>query len=369
MSPVLGILAKDVGLAIGAGVLYELVSDYISKPSSPASSPTIPISKRTSKISPKTALKQNLGLYASGVASSLSKTSSVVSEAVTAGKTAVEAFSAEQSQKTSELATVSSSSPLLTNQVYMKDSIDKLVDAINTNSLISASVFGTLDGNLSAIGSSLTSISGTLIEISDNYSKELYNTDDLPYIDQETYYKMLADSGLGFFEINDLIEQENMLYNSLVSQGYEYDDIKAQIQNWRKYTVPISAQLGVEKELSGVSRQPRVDGNGKTASSSFPAIDLTKLDEFAVSQKAVNDYLTTPSAIKDLDGNTIASVKPLEAQSIKNITDARYKTDVNNFEASEADYDDMFDGSLPDISSIFTYDKLTTRLLDIQGSL
>lgn len=346
-------------LALGAS--YAVVNNYISKPTSSGSSPTIPTSRRSPAKSSKTQQKESLSNYATGVGGVLAAAAAVVGSVVTSGKESAESASTAQTSKTSELLGVSNASPLLTNQVYMKDSIDKLIDAINANTLVSASVFGTLDANMSAIGSSLTSISATLIEVADNYKKEINNTDDLPYINQEDYYKMLKESGqLGFTEINDLIRQEDMLYESLVNQGYEYDDIKAQIQNWRKYTVPISGQFSVEKELAGISKPPRVNSDGSSAGSS--ALELPNVEKWAESQLGINQYLTTPSDIKDLDGNTVASMKPIEAQSVKNITDARYKTDENNFELDDTDFDDMF--TMPDISSIFKFDKKSVRLQD-----
>lgn len=360
-------LLIPIAEALALGALYEVANNYINKSSSPDTTPTIPTSRRSPLKSPKTLQKQALSNYASGIGAVLSQSSTSLKTALNEGKTSAEASSALQVSKTSELLGVSNASPLLTNQVYMKDSIDKLIDAINANTLVSASVFGTLDANMSAIGSSLTSISATLIEVSDNYKKDISNTDDLPYINQDDYYDMLAESGMSFEDRNDLIAQENMLYESLVNSGYEYDEIKAQIQNWRKYTVPISGQLSVEKELAGISKLPRVDSNGSSVS--VPSLELPNVEKWAESQIGINDYLTTSSAIKDLDGNIIANMKPIEAQSAKNITEAKYRTDLNNFEMSDSDYDDMFDGDFPDISSIFNFEKKSDRLTILKASL
>lgn len=352
-------LLIPIAEALALGASYAVVNNYISKNSgSGGSAPVIPTSRRSPATASKTLQKQALSNYASGVGAVLASASALVNSAVSSGKESAESASTAQIAKTSELLDVSNASPLLTNQVYMKDSIDKLIDAINANTLVSASVFGTLDANMSAIGSSLTSISATLIEVADNYKRDISNTDDLPYINQDDYYNMLKESGMSFEERNNLISQENMLYESLVNQDYEYDDIKAQIQNWRKYTVPISGQLSVEKELAGISKSPRVNSDGNSAGSS--ALELPNVEKWAESQIGINNYLTTPSAIKDLDGNVIANMKPIEAQSVKNITDAKYKTDANNFELDDVDYDDMF--TMPDISSIFQFDKKSVRL-------
>lgn len=359
-------LLIPIAEALAVGAAYNVVNNYITKPTSAGSSTLIiPTSRRISKTSAKITQKKALGDYALGVGGILAATTATLTSSLSSGKSEAEAFSAEQSSKTSELASASSASPLLTNQVFMKDSIDKLIDAINTNSLVTASVFGTFDANLSAIGSSLTSISATLIEVSDNYSRELNNTDDLPYINQDDYYDMLAESGMGFFEINDLKNQENMFYDALIKQGYGYDDIKAQIQNWRKNTVPISGQAAVEKELSGISTTPRVDSNGNSVSSPS-ALELPNVEKWAESQFVINEYLTTQSQISDLDGNVVASVSPLQAQSIKNVTDARLRTDMNNYSETEQDIDDSFMSGL-DLSSLFTFSKKSVRLNNLMG--
>lgn len=363
----LGLLAAETAAAFVGGAAYEAVNNYINKPTSTGTAPTIPTSRPSPAKSSKTLQKESLSNYATGMGAVLAGASALVNSAVAIGKESAESASTAQTAKTSELLGVSNASPLLTNQVFMKDSIDKLIDAINANTLVSASVFGTLDANMSAIGSSLTSISATLIEVADNYKKDISNTDDLPYINQDDYYDMLAESGMSFEDRNDLIAQENMLYESLVNSGYEYDEIKAQIQNWRKYTVPISGQLSVEKELAGISKLPRVDSNGSSVS--VPSLELPNVEKWAESQIGINDYLTTSSAIKDLDGNIIANMKPIEAQSAKNITEAKYRTDLNNFEMSDSDYDDMFDGDFPDISSIFNFEKKSDRLTILKASL
>lgn len=69
-------------------------------------------------------------------------------------------------------------------------------------------------------------------------------------------------------------------------------------------------------------------------------------------EKARYDYEKTPQAIKDLDGETVANLSPRDAQTVKNITQAKTATDTNNFELEGDDILGLFD-DLPDIGGLF----------------
>lgn len=372
-------LASDFALGFLGSYAYDAVNNYINKSPTAPSTPNIPVSK-PSKSSLKVSRKQNLSSYVSGVSGILSDVVSSVSSSVSSGVTALESSSAVQSAKTSELLTPSQASPLLTNQVYIKDSLDKLIDAINTNALVTASVFGTLDANLSAIGSSLASISGTLIEISENYEDELLNIEDMPYTSQSELRKQLTELGLSSSEIDRLFQKENDLIMESSASGKSVSETKKLLLDLRKAELSAETQLAIAKIQAGISEPAP---SSSTVSLSAPNLELWAGSAFAMNEAVTvdmhkrnihaqvfkNEYITTETDIKDLDGNTIASVKPIEAQSIKNITDARHRTDINNFEMSDNDIDDMFDGDLPDFSSLFAYDPLSVRLQNVTSSL
>ena len=72
------------------------------------------------------------------------------------------------------------------------------------------------------------------------------------------------------------------------------------------------------------------------------------------------NYELTPVPVKDLDGNTITTIKPVEAQTVKNLSDARYRTDQNTFEVNSDDFDDILSGI--NISEIFKFSKKSDRL-------
>lgn len=63
-------------------------------------------------------------------------------------------------------------------------------------------------------------------------------------------------------------------------------------------------------------------------------------------------YEKTPQAIKDLDGETVVNLSPRDAQTVKNATQAKKNTDINNFELLDSDIEDLF-GDLPDITGLF----------------
>ena len=69
-------------------------------------------------------------------------------------------------------------------------------------------------------------------------------------------------------------------------------------------------------------------------------------------EKERHTYEKTPQSIKDLDGETVAKMSPRDAQTVKDITQAKTATDTNNFELLESDIEDLF-GDLPDITGLF----------------
>lgn len=71
-------------------------------------------------------------------------------------------------------------------------------------------------------------------------------------------------------------------------------------------------------------------------------------------EKDRHAYEKTPQNIKDLDGETVANLSPRDAQTVKNITQAKTATDTNNFELDGNDILDLFDG-LPDPSALFDF--------------
>lgn len=73
-----------------------------------------------------------------------------------------------------------------------------------------------------------------------------------------------------------------------------------------------------------------------------------------------HNYHKTVQDVVDMDGNKMASVAPRDLKNIVSASTARKHTDQNNFEVTDDDIDTMF--TMPDISEIFKYGRLTDRL-------
>ena len=71
-------------------------------------------------------------------------------------------------------------------------------------------------------------------------------------------------------------------------------------------------------------------------------------------EKDRHAYEKTPQAIKDLDGETVANLSPRDAQTVKNVSEARVATDENNFSLSDSDISGLFP-EFPDITTLFDF--------------
>ena len=71
-------------------------------------------------------------------------------------------------------------------------------------------------------------------------------------------------------------------------------------------------------------------------------------------EKERHTYEKTPQSIKDLDGETVAKMSPRDAQTVKNVSEARVATDENNFSLSDNDISGLFP-EFPDITTLFDF--------------
>ena len=98
--------------------------------------------------------------------------------------------------------------------------------------------------------------------------------------------------------------------------------------------------------------------------------DLAKISENGKGlldiEKDRHSYEKTPQAIKDLDGETVANLSPRDAQTANNATQAKKNTDINNFELSDSDIEDLF-GDLPDITGLFDIELPGETLLKLNN--
>lgn len=389
LAPLAPVAAVYLRTLLG-GLSAQATLDYIRSTPAPApyalGSVAIPTSKAKSES------VNNVNALSSAVSSfstNLDNVSSSVSNSVSEAKEIVTNNYTEVKTINNNILSSLSNSPLLANQILSKDSIDNLVTAINNQTIASVSVLGTLDGHLSVLGGALSAISGTLLRISQNYDESLMNTEDLPYIDSETYYKMLSDSGLDASLISSMVLAENNIVSTMSKSGSSVADIKKAVLAYRAKTVPAENQLAVNASTSGVSDTKankaltqstvQIDGEVNIVNESLQnwannrySIDTaigTDIYARDINARMVkNEYAINESAISDLDGNLLATVRPMEAHTIKSITEARLRTDMNNYRDDEDDIDfSMMDGL--DLSELFTFDKKSVRLEDLKNAL
>lgn len=285
--------------------------------------------------------------------------------AITLGSGVFDGSKSERDERSSlnqQAIDVHVAAPIVQNQIIVKQSIDDLTHAINSNTAASVTLFGNLDNVLVAIASGLFTINETLLTISGNYDQQLNNTNDLPYIDTQTYYDRLSNSGMSETDIMQYRTSESELVRRLSNEGQSYSDIKEAVRAFRQQNVPIDYNFHVEAQVSGLtapSGSSNASGNYVAPAQTIPNPslqfpDLSPLMSWAQSAKLVADHAMTPQTIKDLDGNPIAEMAPAQAKAVSAASNARHKTDINN-----EDFSDM-DTPMPDLD-IFSMLKFFGR--------
>lgn len=323
---------KTIAKNLDSADELKAANNYIKRnPNTPV--PKIPISRNTPA---KPTKKDGLSDYSDTVAGVAGLVGGVVLADRNGLLDSAKTAASDAKQKLDQLkAGISENAKLLQNQLELKDSLNDISDAINGASIVAWSALGTLDSNLKIVGSALVAISNTLLDISTTYKSDITNTDDLPYIDSKTFYDLLQDSGMSFNEAFSLKNQEDVLVESLMSQGLSYPEIKQAVLAFRNVHVPANFLMGVEKGLSGISSPSPVDfSSGEPVKSP----DFTSISEWAIQAKAKLDFELNPREVNDLDGNPLANLSPVELQTIKNASDARLRTDQNNLELDETDF-------------------------------
>lgn len=341
--------------SFAAGLLIEsaamvAVNNYISGSSKNPINPslTIPTKKKgvTPKLSAKQAKKEALGTMGQGIVAGLGLVAGLVGSAASSMSSGADSLSAENKAETEAKKALHVDAPLLFNQVALQNAINGVTDAVNGNTVVTATVFGRLDANLSAISSTLLAISSTLLEISDNYSEQIEKADDLPYLDSETFYALLEKSGANFHELQTWRSDEDSLVDRLSSSGSSYSEIKAAVTAFRNANIPASTLLKANKSVAGISTPSPVSGTGEVKKPIFDP-----LAEWATSAKILADFKMEPQTINDLDGSPISTLSPAQAQAVHHATNARHKTDTNNEEFDESMFPSLSLPILPFIGS------------------
>ena len=177
-------------------------------------------------------------------------------------------------------------------------------------------------------------------------------------------------SGSGGGLIGEISKQNEILKNltSKVGQTTELSKIsrglgslerafKRSLDNLAKEVAKGSASIARSNEKGDISASVK-SLKGSLDKLATVKEDLAKISENGKGlldiEKERHDYEKKPQTIKDLDGQDVANLSPRDAQTVKNITQAKAATDTNNFELDGNDILDLFDG-LPDPSALFDF--------------
>lgn len=308
------------------------------------------VEKKGIKASPKIERKAGLSKYSDAINAGLAGVvGAVMLASDKMGQSATTASEVNKGELDG-LKALNPESPLLQNQLHLKQSVNDIVDAINSNTIVGSTFLAPINANLSAISSTLIAISSTLLEISENYADQVSTSDDLPYVDSETFYDLLKNSDLSPLEIQTVKFGEEGLVKRLSNDGASYPEIKQAVQEYRKSSIPSADLINSQNKISGVTSPSPI--NPTTGATSPTPKTVSQIDyssyyermaSHADSAKVVSDHVQTVQDIKDLDGNLVATASPMQMQSIKHASDARHKTDTNNQEYDEYDFNNPFD--------------------------
>ena len=163
------------------------------------------------------------------------------------------------------------------------------------------------------------------------------------------------NGGLGGSLIGEISKQNKILQNLVSKMGSS--------NNARKISGAISSlSSSLKSSIDRVSDNLKEvsKNNGANISLAIGSLNqnLAKISDSSKGrfdiEKERHTYEKTPQNIKDLDGETVANLSPRDAQTVKDITQAKTATDTNNFELDGNDILDLFDG-LPDPSGLFDF--------------
>lgn len=299
---------------------------------------------------PKTAKKAGLSKLSSGIGAGLMAVAAGVQLMRSGMLDNAQSLSAEKQADNDTKKAAFPDSPLLRNQLELKEGVNDLVDAINANTIASATFLAPINSSLSAISSTLIAISSTLLEISDNYATQLETADDLPYIDSDTFYDLLQKKGGDIQIIRGWQSGEKALVQRLSDSGASYSDIKQAITDYRKTVVPSETLLNVQTAVAGVTSPSPIDSSGKPIATPQANIDYTQYYQRMANAKDAElehfNYLKNPvSPIALHTVGNVSEVSPRDAKHAKDFELARGESDTNSLGGDVvSELEDIFDG-------------------------
>jgi hypothetical protein len=335
-------LAQLIGNYLETGTSAGAPLRSLSKLAPKSASPALP--KVSSQFAKQEALKkmsEDLKLGMDDVATGVKDMSKGLSDGA---KQISDAKAAENAAHKLPFA----ASPLLNNQILLKESIQDIVDAINSNTIASATFLAPISVNLNAISSTLIAISSTLLEISDNYAAQIESSSDLPYVDSDTFYDLLSKKGFDQALINGFRSDEKKLVHDLSANGVSYSEIKQTIVDYRKSVIPSDWLFSADSATAGITSPSPVDSKGKPIPLSNP--DYSTLFERIASAKDSEkehfEFLKSPVAPLNLHTeNALVEVSPRQAKHAKDFELARGESDTNSLGGDiVSQLEDIYDG-------------------------
>lgn len=163
------------------------------------------------------------------------------------------------------------------------------------------------------------------------------------------------NGGSGGSLIGEISKQNKILQNLVSKMGSS--------SNARKISGAISSlssslKSSIGKVSDGLKEVSK--NNGANISLAIGSLNqnLAKISDSSKGrfdiEKERHTYEKTPQSIKDLDGETVAKMSPRDAQTVKNVSEARVATDENNFSLSDNDISGLFP-EFPDITTLFDF--------------
>lgn len=263
-----------------------------------------------------------------------------------------------------------SDSPLLQNQVALKDTMDSISMNMEAQTIILGALYESLENNLSSLVAVKT-LEAQNAKVLTDYQKTIAAQSDMgqffyEFISTSEYWAK-ADTAQVLYDARSHWETPDSLLPSRLYASdeialidsmegyYTNSEIRSKVEAYRKERLSsdVRALIG---QTAVAQAKDQADTNAKakeyyaTATESLKSKESTKpleaiatavapIAEWAQKAKVRETYMTTPTIVRDLDGNAIKeNIAPMELSVAKDASIAREKTDTINFEVDESDF-------------------------------
>lgn len=260
-------------------------------------------------------------------------------------------------------------SPFLKNQVLSKDTLDAISTSLEKHNVIFSNFFDMVASYADAfLNVKYMEIQNA--KVNTDYQKTISAQADMgqffyEFIPTSEYWAKADTAQILFDARNNWVTMDSNLPSRMYAsdeialidslEGYYTNaQIRSKVEDFRKERLgsDIRALIG-QTAISQVKDQADTNAKAReyyaSASQSLKSKEVPKalselvtavapIAQWADKAKVREEFLSTPSVIKDLDGNTIAQTSPMELSATKDATIAREKTDTINFEVDESDF-------------------------------